>query len=183
MDKMPEIELERLYLRPYTLADANDVQNLAGDWEIAKTTLNVPHPYEDGMAEEWIKTHRKEFEKGNLVTLAITHHEEGYLIGTINIKLNQKFENGELGYWIGKRYWNNGYCTEAAKGMLKYGFEELKLNRIYATYLKRNPASGKVMKKLGMKYEGTLREHVKRWGEFDDLVYYGLLKEEYYSIK
>ena len=179
MKKLPTIELKRIVLRPFTLDDAKVVQELAGDKEVAKTTLNVPHPYEDGMAEEWIKKHEKEFKNGNLVTLAITHKKEGYLIGTINIKLNQKFENGELGYWVGKKYWNNGYCTEAAKGMLKYGFGELKLNRIYAAHLKKNPASGEVMKKVGMKYEGVLREYVKKWGEFEDLVYYGILKKEY----
>ena len=53
------------------------------------------------------------------------------------------------------------------------------LNRIYATHLKKNPASGKVMKKIGMKKEGILRQHVKKWGEYEDLVYYGLLKSEF----
>ena len=65
--------------------------------------------------------------------------------------------------------------------MLKYGFEKMNLNRIYACHLGKNPASGKVMEKIGMKYEGLLRKHVKKWGKYEDLLYYGLLKKEYNS--
>lgn len=59
----------------------------------------------------------------------------------------------------------------------------MRLHRVFARHFGRNPASGKVMTKLGMKYEGTLRQHAKKWGNYDDLVYYGLLKEEYHIMK
>ena len=76
MGGIPTIETKRLTLRPFTLADAKEVQRLAGDWEVASTTLEIiPHPYEDGMAEEWIKTHQDDYAKGEKVTLAITHRD------------------------------------------------------------------------------------------------------------
>lgn len=179
MNKLPTIESKRLILRPFSLNDASTVQKLAGDKDIAKVTLNIPHPYKDEMAEEWIKKHAEEYNNDKLLTLAITHKKERYLIGAIGIRLNKKHENGELGYWIGKEYWNNGYCTEAAKAIIKFGFEEMNLNKMYACHLKKNPASGEVMKKVGMKYEGLFRQHVIKWGEFEDLIYYGILKNEY----
>lgn len=65
------------------------------------------------------------------------------------------------------------------KGIIQFAFEEMNLNRIFARYLGSNPASGRVMEKLGMKCEGRLRQHAKKWGQYEDLVHYGLLKEEY----
>src|SRR5690554_6346506 len=131
------------------------------------------------MAEEWIETHAENFDEDRILTLAITQKEEKYLIGAISIGFNNNYDRGELAYWVGKKYWSNGYCTEAALGIMEYGFKKMNLNRIYACHLGKNPASGKVMKKIGMKYEGVLRQHVKKWDEYEDLLYYGLLKEEY----
>ncbi len=180
---LPNIETKRLILRPFNLEDAEEVQRLAGDVEIAKTTLNIPHPYEDRMAEEWIGRHVEEYEKGNGLALAITHREEKCLIGAIGLIINKDYDIGSLGYWIGKTYWNKGYCTEAAKAICEYGFQNIGLHKIYATHLKINPASGKVMQKIGMKQEGILKEHVKKWGKYEDLVYYGMLEEMDIIIK
>lgn len=181
MKKLPTIQLERLTLRPFCLDDAKVVQQLAGDPYIAETTLYIPHPYEDGMAEQWIETHAHNFHEDRSLELAIVHSEEQHVIGAICIGCNRNFDHGELAYWIGRQYKNNGYCTEAAKGIVRYAFDEMKLNRIFARYLGKNPASGKVMEKLGMKYEGRLRQHVRKWNQYEDLVYYGLLRDEYIS--
>jgi RimJ/RimL family protein N-acetyltransferase len=178
--QLPTIGTEQLILRPFTLADVPEVQKLAGDWEVASRTMEIiPHPYEDGMAEEWIITHQNNFANGIDITLAITHREGKYLIGAIALTRNQQFENAFIGYWLGKIYWNKGYCTEASKAMLKYGFEVLSLNRIFASHLSRNPASGRVMLKTGMRYEGHWKQHAKVWGEFEDLEWYGILRSEY----
>lgn len=179
MKTLPTISLERLVLRPFILDDAPVVQQLAGDPYVAETTLYIPHPYEDGVAEKWIGTHADNFNWDRSLELAIVHKEKDELIGAICIGYNNKFNHGELSYWIGKEYKNKGYCTEAAKGIVDYAFKPLKLNRIFARHLGKNPASGKVMEKLGMKYVGTLRQHVLKNGEYDDLVYYGLLKDEW----
>lgn len=179
MKKCPSLQTARLLLRPFELSDAPDVQRLAGDRDIADTTLNIPHPYKNGDAEEWISTHEPGFEKGELCNFAIVLSDTDELIGAIGLTVVKRFQRAEMGYWIGKPYWNRGYCTEACEAVLEFGFTELNLNRIYATYLTRNPASGRIMEKLGMTNEGLIRQHVIKWNQFEDIYLYGILKEEW----
>ncbi len=181
MVKQPTFKTKRLTLRPFTLDDAPDVQRLAGDKSIADTTLNIPHPYEDGLAEKWIATHREKFEKGELVNFAIVLREREVLIGAISLVINKRHEFAELGYWVGKPYWGYGYCTEAVKTVLEHGFTQLNLNRIHAYYMTRNPASGRVLEKAGMKCEGLLREYLKKRDVFEDLKLFAILRSEYVS--
>jgi RimJ/RimL family protein N-acetyltransferase len=156
------------------MEDAPRVQQLAGAREVALNTLSVPHPYPDGAAEEWIGSQAAKLADG-VLTLAI---DDGDLAGTIG--LTRKDHNrAELGYWIGVPYWGRGYATEAAEAMVRYGFEVLELNRIYAAYFARNAASGRVMQKIGMKHEGTLRQHHRKWDEYVDLEFYGILRSEW----
>ncbi len=179
MVDQPIIVTERLVLKPFLLSDARRVQYLAGNTKVAETTLNIPHPYEDGMAESWIGTHRESFNEGKGFTYAITNKDTDELIGAIGIMINPTHRRGELGYWIGVPYWGNGYCTEASKALIKYGFTELLLNKICANALVTNIASWTVMEKAGMLYEGTLRQEVIKDGVAYDLKAYAILKDEY----
>ena len=176
------LQTERLILRSLTLEDAQDVQRFAGDRDIALMVLRIPHPYEDGMAEEWIRACADAYKKDEAINFAITLRTDRNLIGTIGLELEQENERAELGYWIGKPYWNLGYATEAARAVVAYSFEVLKLNRIYAYHFTRNPASGRVLKKIGMHYEGCRRQHTKKWGSFEDSIGYGMLKADYASL-
>ncbi|HEY44041.1 MAG TPA: GNAT family N-acetyltransferase [Anaerolineae bacterium] len=177
--EQPFLETDRLLLRPFSLSDAPIVQKLVGDEAIAATTLNIPHPYEDGMADEWIGSHQEGFEKGEAVIFAITLRDGNALIGAIGLEINQQHERAELGYWIGKPYWSKGYCTEAAEAVVRFGFDKYKMLRIHAAHFSNNKASGRVMEKIGMKHEGRLRNHIKKWGRFEDLEVYGILREEF----
>ncbi len=177
--KRPSVETERLILRPFEPGDAPRVKLLAGDRDIAAMTLNVPHPYEDGMAEKWIGSHRERFESDEGVVFAITLKPSGELIGSIGFILRLEHETGELGYWIGKPYWGHGYCTEAARAALRFAFTEGGLNRIHACHFHHNPASGRVLQKLGMKHKGSLRQQVKKWGQFVDNELYSILRSEF----
>jgi len=181
MPTRPTLQTDRLLLRPFSLDDSARVQELAGEKEIAATTLNIPYPYEDGMAEAWIETHAETFEKGESIIFAIVLKQENMLIGAIGLTINPTHNRGELGYWIGKTHWNNGYATEAGLTVLEHGFVQRKLNRITASHLSRNPASGKVMQKLKMTHEASFRKHVKKWDEYEDLEMYGILRKEYMS--
>jgi RimJ/RimL family protein N-acetyltransferase len=146
-------------LRPYLLTDAKELQRLIGDHAVADTMLSVPHPYTDGMAEWWISKQSGEFEAGKSVRFAITDRTQGFFMGTISLSaISNEHQKAEIGYWLGTPYLHQGYCTEAAATVLKYGFEVLGLNRIYSTHMTRNPRSGKVMQKIGMKHEGHLRQ-------------------------
>jgi [ribosomal protein S5]-alanine N-acetyltransferase len=177
--KQPILETERLRLRPFTRDDAPTVQQLAGDPAIADTTLNIPHPYLDGMAENWINTHSEALASGKSITYAITRRQDGALLGAIGLRLDRQHRRAEMGYWMGKPYWGQGYTTEAARALIALGFNELDLNRIYATYLVRNPASGRVMEKMGMRHEGLLRQHVEKNGRFEDLATCAILRSEF----
>jgi len=179
MKERPTIKTIRLVLRPFTLADAPQVQQLAGDKEVAATLVPLPHPYEDGMAEHWIGTHQERYEKGELVSFAIVLRATQALIGAIDLEISRQHENGEIGYWLGKSFWHQGYATEAAQAVLRYGFEVVGLHRIHANYLTRNQASTRVLQKLGMREEGCLRQHLKHWGVFEDMGIYGILRSEW----
>jgi [ribosomal protein S5]-alanine N-acetyltransferase len=179
MTNQPQLRTERLLLRPFTLADAPNVQQLAGSKAIADTTLHIPYPYPDGQAERWISAHAPRFRDGRGAIFAITLPEDGLAIGSIGLVVVPDYQRAGMGYWLGQSYWGLGYMTEAARKCLHYGFTELGLNRICADYFSRNPASGRVMEKIGMRYEGTLRQHVVKWGKFEDLKMYGILKSEF----
>lgn len=179
MEQIPTFETERLTLRPFGLHDAAEVQRLAGDRAIADTTLNIPHPYKDGMAEEWISRHQDAFTKGQGVTFAVVRKSDGSLTGAISLMGVAKGHQAELGYWIGKPYWNQGFCTEVGEAILRYAFTELALLRVHASHFTRNQASGRVMRKLAMRHEGTRRQHVRKWEKGEDLELYGILKEEW----
>ncbi|KAA3660069.1 MAG: N-acetyltransferase [Chloroflexi bacterium] len=170
---------ERLLLRSFLLTDAPRVQKLAGDRAVAEGTFNIPYPYENGMAEAWIRSHQPAFESGNSVTYAITLRPTGELLGAIGLSIKELHQRAELGYWVGVPYWGNGYCSEAARALLAYGFHQLQSNRIYAEHFASNPASGRVMQKIGMTYEGTLRQHMRKWEQFEDMRVYSILQEEF----
>jgi [ribosomal protein S5]-alanine N-acetyltransferase len=179
MKKRVKLTTPRLLLRPFELSDASRVKKMAGHKAIADTTLNIPYPYEDGMAEQWILTHESQSEAGELINFAVTLSHTQELIGSIGLIINKRFNHAELGYWIGKKYWNNGYCTEAARAMFEFAFNQLDLNKVIANHISRNSSSGKVMRKIGMKKEGLLKEHVIKWDKYEDVVIYGILKEEW----
>ena len=175
----PTLETPRLVLRPFRKSDASPVQLLAGSWDIADTTLNIPHPYEDGMAEQWIETLAPGYEAETLATFAVVLRDSDELIGAVGLRVDRNVNKADLGYWIGKPYWNLGYATEAARAVIAAGFGVLGLNRIYAVHLARNPSSGRVMEKLGMLPEGTARQDTMKWGKYEDLVSYGVLREDW----
>jgi ribosomal-protein-alanine N-acetyltransferase len=183
MKEIPTLETERLMLRPFALSDAPDVQRLAGAREVAATILNVPHPYEDGMAEKWIAGHAKSFEENTALVLAIVIREGDEFCGAISLRIDADHRRAEMGYWLGVPHWGRGYCTEAAQAVVDYGFGLMGLERIHAAHFGSNPASGRVMQKIGMVREGCLRRHHWKWGEPVDSVLYGILAEEWREWK
>lgn len=179
MEAIPVLETPRLRLRPLALADAPAVQRLAGAPQIADTTLNIPHPYPDGLAEQWIAGRAQAAREGAAVTWAIADRASDALYGAISLVIAQQHQHAELGYWMGVPFWGRGHTTEAAAPVLAHGFINLGLRRIHARHLVRNPASGRVMQKLGMAYEGCQRQHIRKGDRFEDIVLYGILREEW----
>ncbi|MDF1511139.1 GNAT family N-acetyltransferase [Robertmurraya sp. DFI.2.37] len=170
------LETERLLLRLFTEADAEQVQFLCDNINIYKSTLNLPFPYSLQCALSWIANHEQNYTEDKLYEFAITDKKNGELYGAIALSNQRLHRNGEIAYWIGEPFWGNGYATEAAQAMLDFAFEEKNYHRVYARYFKSNPASGKIMKKCGMVYEGTLKDHVYKTDRYEDLIYYGIIK-------
>ncbi|HEY1011930.1 MAG TPA: GNAT family protein [Herpetosiphonaceae bacterium] len=177
--EQPALATERLVLRPFALSDAPAVKALAGAPEVARTTLNVPHPYPDGAAEDWIGRHAGFFASRQAVVYAVTLRADGALCGSISLGIARQHERAEMGYWFGMAFWGRGYATEAARALCDFGFRSLGLNRIYAQHFAANPASGRVMQKVGMAYEGTLRQHHRKDGEYVDSLCYAILREQW----
>ena len=175
MTALPTLETPRLKLRPYTEADIAELLPLIGTREVAATTLRIAHPYTEQDARDFLTLAQ---EPGR-IWLAITLRSDGRQIGGIGLRVDDQHQHAELGYWLGVQYWGQGYATEAAREMLRYGFEDLGLHRIFASHFKHNAASGRILVKLGMHYEGCQREHLRKWDEFVDSELYGSLRQEW----
>lgn len=178
MPDASSLKTARLLLRKFQLSDAPDLQRLAGAKEVAAGTL-LPYPYPNGMAEQWIADQARAHEGGSAVSFAITLAGDATFIGSISLDIVKTHRHGRLSYWLGLPYWNHGYATEAVNAVLAFGFEQLDLNRIYAPHFQGNDASGRVLQKAGMTYEGRMREHYLRFGQFVNLELYGMLKKEF----
>ena len=179
----PLIETPRLVLRGFDLTDAREVQILAGAREIADTTALIPHPYPDGAAEQWIATHGPEWKTHRTLALAVTLRDSGQLVGSIGLTFAEEHARAELGYWIGVPFWRHGFATEAASAAIDFGFRVLGLNRVQAHHFARNPASGRVLMKAGMKREGASPRYFFKNGRFEDIVFYGVLRRDWPGLE
>ena len=182
-DNRPALSTGRLELRPFQETDEEAVFNICSVKEIAANTRTIPHPYPRAQAAHWIKQHLELWSEGKAAVFAVCLRETGQLVGAVGLEINEKDQNAELGYWVDKNFWGQGICTEAAAEVVKFGFERLSLHKIHSHFMKSNPASGKVMEKIGMKREGVLPGHIRKWGVFHDIVLYGLLKSDYEKSK
>ena len=168
------IETDRLTLNHFCEADIPELVALIGVREVAANTLRIPHPYEEKHAREFLARIAKE----NELRLAIRLRSDGRLCGGAGLHPEIQHQRAELGYWIGVPFWGNGYATEAARAVVRHGFEQFKLNRIFAAHFKGNEGSGNVLRKIGMKHEGCARQAILKWGKLIDLEMYAILREE-----
>jgi ribosomal-protein-alanine N-acetyltransferase len=175
----PTIQTDRLNLRPFAVSDAPRIQQYLADPDVSRTTANIPHPYQPGMAKKWIRKQKAEFARGKSICFAIDRRSDDLLIGGICVRMWPAHQRGEIGYVIYKPYWNHGYATEATMALIRFGFQTLGLNRIEAHHFGNNPASGRVMAKAGMRCEGSFRQHIFKGSELIDTVHYAILRQEY----
>ncbi len=175
---VPILHTARLVLRSFTLGDAPGLPALAGRREIADTTISVPHPYSEEHAREWISRQPALAAEGKEFSFAVTLDNQ--LIGAVGLRdVSKEHLHAEMGGWIGVPWWGKGYASEATAAVLRFAFEDLKLNRVHAHHMVRNPASGRVLEKVGMRKEGVLRQAVRKWGVFEDVVILSILREDW----
>ena len=149
-----EIGTERLVLRQLALNDAAAFSKLAGDYDISKMTGSLPHPFPLYSAEFKIMYLRQQKRRGLAYPYAITVNG-GELIGVMDLFRSAPDTALEIGYWIGKPYWGQGLSTEAAKAIIQEAKDRLGVQALMAGVFADNPASLRVLEKLGFKTTGS----------------------------
>ncbi|UCB43519.1 MAG: GNAT family N-acetyltransferase [Dehalococcoidales bacterium] len=173
------LETKRLILRELQESDFKAVHAYGADPEVVVYMPFGPNTKDD--TKEYLKrVLNQQKEQPRIVyTLALVRREDNKLIGSCSILVrSESNKEAEMGYILNRSYWNHGYITEAAKRLLRFGFEQLGLHRIYATCDPANVASFKVMEKIGMKREGLLRQHKLQKGKWRDSFLYSILEQE-----
>ena len=180
--KQKELVSDLVYMRPLGIADIPHIQRLAAAEEIANNTY-VPHPYPPGAAEEFVRKARDQWRHDEAYVFAIIEKASEQFAGCMGIHPLPAHNRAEVGYWIGLPYWGRGLATAALRLIIQFGFEELKLNRIAAGHFPQNPASGRVMQKANMRYEGLLRGALFHHDEYKDEVRYAILRRDYNAVR
>jgi RimJ/RimL family protein N-acetyltransferase len=150
---MSFLETERLLLRPPELRDVAAIATWIGDFEVAKNLASVPHPYREDDARAHVAKAIEARAMGEGFAFSILRRQDEMFLGQCGLRLKEG--SWRLGYWLGKPFWGQGYATEAAGRVLRYAFEVLKADRVGAGWFHDNPASGRVLEKLGFCYEGA----------------------------
>lgn len=175
----PTIRAERLCLRKLTMRDAADIYEYSKDPLVAEHVLWEAHR-SVSESRGYIRYMLRRYRYGEPSSWGIALNENDKVIGTIGFMWIQP-ENAaaEVGYSLARSQWNRGYMTEALRALMRYGFEEMRLNRIEAIHETTNPASGAVMRKCGMKHEGTLRSKLMNKGKYVDVELYAILRRDF----
>ncbi|MCM3360089.1 GNAT family protein [Psychrobacillus sp. MER TA 171] len=176
---LPQLETERLILRKITLGDAEDMYTYGSNPEVSKyVTWDQHNTIED--TKEFIHFILKQYEKKDIAPWGIEYKETGQFIGTIDfVQWQIKHDSAEIGYVLSPDYWGQGLTTEAAEALIHFGFNHMDLIRIQARCFVENVGSSRVMEKVGMSYEGTMRKGMKVKGKHVDLKIYSILKEDF----
>ena len=175
--KIPIIQTKDFSLRPYKKEDAKSLAKNINNKKIYKNTLRIPYPYGLKDAKKWIDENLKELKKENpsMVNFVININDE--VAGSIGFD-NLESHKAEIGYWLAEKYWNRGIMTQVVKLVTKFGFQGLKLKRIYVFAFLFNKASQRVLEKTGFKKEGILKNNVIKDGKIMDDYLYAKIKKE-----
>lgn len=175
---IPRLESERLILRAFCLYDVNIYFKLISEPKVLQGT-DMPHPMDVSAIREWILSHSEYWKQRKDLFLLLTNKKNREILGSISLFTYEVHQKAEMGYWIAAAHWGKGYATEGCKTMLDYAFNTLNLHRMEANHLARNPQSGRVLEKVGFKYEGLHPDAYLKDGTFEDLMFYGLLKKDF----
>ena len=179
MPVIPVIETARLMLRRPCLDDAPSVRRIHSIFEVANGVLTIPHPYPEGEEVRLIERWNQRYDEDLAVGFVIIWRTTGDVIGVIGCSLDNDHKRAHMGYVIDPPYWGRGIATEAGRALVDCVFRTTDMHKIDAAHYPDNPASGRVLQKLGFTYEGTRREHFLRFGEFRDSLFYGLIRTEH----
>ena len=174
------VETSRLLLRPLQQTDILEIHQAASKRDIADTMISVPHPYPEDEALRFVEMQQDLMQKCKSLTFAIVDRERDTFAGIVSIRdVEEEHAVAELSFWVATEGQGKGYMSEALPGVLDLAFGHLGLNRICAYHMARNIASGRVLEKCGLMQEGFLRQRVKKWGKYEDVVIRAMLKEDW----
>lgn len=177
------LKTPRLRLYPLEIFDTSAIQKTAAAREIADTMISLPHPYPTGEAQRYVARQQAEREAGKSVTFTIRQNKQADMMGLVEIRdIDREHLQGELSFWLASEFWGRGYMSEVVQTMTQYGFEKLALNRLYAYHMLRNPASGRVLGKNRFTQEGLLRQRVRKWGRFEDVALWAILRQDCQNV-
>ena len=149
------ITTERLLLRPLNAADAPALHRLVNDWAVVRNLSRLPFPYPRELADDWIASTARQIDEGTGFHLAIAGQEDGSeLVGCIGLRLDTTPRVGELGYWVGRRFWGHGVAREAVTRLSRWAMANLDLDRLEAQVVVDNPASAAVLRRAGFRETG-----------------------------
>lgn len=177
--RLPVLETESLVLRRPAVKDAKDIFRYASDPEVARYVLWEPHR---SLSETraFVRDLRLRIRSGCPSSWVVTLRETGAVIGTIGFMwYSAENRSAELGYSFSREYWNRGYATQALGAVISSAFSSLPLNRLEAQHDVRNPASGRVMQKCGLRQEGILRDRILNKGEYADVALWAILRSDW----
>ena len=151
-----ELTTERLTLRPPVAADAPAIHRLVNDWEVVRMLSRLPFPYPRTLTDEWIASTVRQREQGQAHHVVITGQEDGQelVIGCVGLRLDLKPRTGNLGYWVGRRFWGHGVAAEAATRIVRWALANLPIDRVEAHVSIDNPASAAVLRRVGFREIG-----------------------------
>lgn len=179
-----KLETDRLILRNWNIQDRYNLVEGLNDIEVTKWKGYDNYPYTLEDADKEIESILKKYEKGNYYNWAIVLKTENKVIGRVGLyDIYDNVAHGG-GIWINRKYWNNGYATEAMKARTEFAFEELNLRKIENSFFEGNEVSWKLQEKLGYKIEGLKREAIqcKADGIIKNEYITGLLKGEWMEV-
>lgn len=176
---LPELETDRLLLRKLRMTDAQDMYEYSRDPEVAKHVLWDAHQ-SVGDSKGYLRYAIRQYRQDLPASWGIELKETQSLIGTIGFMwINRDHNSAEVGYSLAREQWNKGIMSEALAAVLEEGFMDLGLHRIEAQHEVDNPASGRVMAKCGMLYEGCVRGRLYNKGRYVDVALYAILRDDY----
>lgn len=179
MPSQPLLETARLTLRLLSVADLSFIQSAASAFAIADSMISIPHPFTEAEAKHYLTRRLAEYSAGRSVTFLI-ETKDSEPLGLIEVReLEPEHAVGELSYWLAVEAQGRGFMSEAIAAILPYSFEDLALNRLYAYHMVRNPASGKVLQNNGFQPEGVLRQRVRKWDVFEDVMLLSILRQDW----
>jgi ribosomal-protein-alanine N-acetyltransferase len=181
--RMPSLETPRLLLRKVVMSDATDLYAYGRDPEVARHVLWEPYRSESD-ARVYVRFLHRQYRNDQPSSWGIVYKPENRMIGTIGFMWwNRDHNSAEVGYSLSRAFWNQGIMSEALRETLRFGFEVLGLHRIEAQHERDNPASGRVMEKVGMRREGTLFGRLYNKGRYVDVELYAILREQFRAPK